>query len=184
MGRTTSKIVYEWKDICEWTGIPYREHGTYQVECPYCLRLEKKHRMYVDADKRVFNCFHCNNNGGAVDLFAMVQGVSFSEAKEMLRSIASGKEEAILKVVTTRMVEEPVKQHPTAKLRSLEERDQVYREMLSLLKLDFSDRTYLRKKGLVDAAIDALHFKSLPSSSLQRNKMVNATSSFRLKTES
>ena len=173
MMKKTTKSVYEWKDICEWTGIPYRDHGTYQVECPYCLRQDKKHRMYVNADERIFNCFHCSNHGGAVDLFAMVNSVSFSQAKEMLKNIAKGKEEpAYLKVVSTRLMEEPVKSYPTARLASLDQRDKVYRAMLNLLKLNFSDRSYLRKKGLVDAAINALHFKSLPTNSQERNRMV------------
>ena len=70
---------YHWQDICNWTGIPYREHGTYQVECPFCARQGKKHRMYVDADKRVYHCFHCQNKGHGR---ALRQGNSFKASSD------------------------------------------------------------------------------------------------------
>lgn len=161
---------YQWQDICNWTGIPYRDHGTYQVECPFCARQGKKHKMYVDADKRVYHCFHCNNEGGAVGLFALVNDLSFDDAKKTLRKKARG-EEVVLHVVKTRVVEEPSEKVMLATPVSMEERDKVFRAMLDLLKLNIGDRQYLRKKGLKDLMIDAMRFRSLPNRD-QRHKMV------------
>lgn len=163
---------YQWQDICNWTGIPYRDHGTYQVECPFCARQGKKHRMYVDADKRVYHCFHCNNEGGAVGLFAMVNDLSFDVAKETLRKKSRG-EEVVLHVVKTKVMEEPADRVTLSKPLSMEERDKVYRAMIKFLKLNFGDRQYLRKKGLRDPMIDGMQFRSLPNRE-QRHKMVDA----------
>ena len=171
---------YQWKDICTWTGIPYRVHGEYQVECPFCSGKEKRHNMYVNADSRVFHCFHCGNQGGAVELFSRVHSLSLDEAKEILRKKYKG-EEVVLKVVREkRITQEPASAVTLAKPLPLAERDRVYRAMIGFLTLNFGDRQYLRKKGLEDHMIDVLKFRSLPSTEM-RHKMVKHLESLGLK---
>ncbi len=165
---------YKWEDICAWTGIPYQAHGGYQVPCPYCARLEKKHKMYVNADNRVFNCFKCGSKGGTVDLYALTFDLSFDEAKEEMKERVLGKR-TFSKVVASpnktpnlKVVDE-ISQSPTL---PMEYRDKVYRAMLDSLTLSDADREYLHSKGLNDRAIDGLMFRSLPIGTLARARLV------------
>ena len=163
-------LKYDWQDICKWTGVPYRDHGTYQIECPFCARQGKKHRMYVDADKRVYHCFHCGNEGGAVGLFSLVNDLTFDEGKEALRKMSKG-ENVELRIVKTKVMEEPCEKVELSTPVSMTERDKVYRAVISYLKLNIGDRIYLRNKGMTDNMIDAMKFRSLPNQS-QRQQMV------------
>lgn len=167
--------IYDWKDVCKWTEIPFQT-GSYQVHCPYCARLEKKHKMYVDGTKRVFNCFKCGHHGGAVALYALTYNLSFDEAKEEMKARSTREDysfakcsEPMIPIQNKIVVEEEVQQ---ASVLPMEYRDKVYRAMLSQLTLTDSDRKYLNGKGLSDAAIKGLGLKSLPVGSIARSRLV------------
>ncbi len=163
---------YKWSDVCSWTGMPYQESGKYEVTCPNCARMGKKHKMYLNATKRVFNCFHCGHNGGCVALYSEVFGVSEEEAKLRMKELVKGNIEAPKPPVTTLVVKEAVNEKQSEAL-PLEVRDRVYRDMIDCLKLSLGDRFYLRKKGLSDGQINAMRFRSLPIGPVERHQLVD-----------
>ena len=163
---------YKWEDICAWTAIPYQAHGGYQVPCPYCARMEKKHKMYVDPDNRVFNCFKCGSHGGVVDLYALTFDLSFNEAKEEMKERVLGSRTFSKVAPATKPELKVIDEITQSRTLPMEYRDKVYRAMLESLTLTESDRAYLRSKGLSDKAIDGLMFRSLPVGSIARNRLV------------
>ncbi|MBR6487488.1 MAG: DUF3854 domain-containing protein [Clostridiales bacterium] len=169
------KYEYKWSDVCSWTGTPYKEHGTYQVPCPFCRAIDKHKKMYVDADKRVFNCFHCGKSGGAVELYAQVYNLSFEEAKDEMKNRVKGEFGSVSRIApATPKQELKVVDIKQAKPLHMDYRDKVYRAMLDALTLTDADRRYLRSKGLSDAAINGLRFRSLPVGTIARNRLVFA----------
>lgn len=53
--------------------------GEFRADCPFC-RDTKKH-MYVNFDKKVYNCFRCGAGGMILNLLAELEGKSFNAMK-------------------------------------------------------------------------------------------------------
>ena len=77
---------FDFPQFLEDLGVSFRENSTGQLildECPFC---QKSGKMYVDAQKGIYNCFagSCGQRGGPANLVMQITGKNFPEVKEML----------------------------------------------------------------------------------------------------
>lgn len=166
--------MYSWKEVCDYCGIEYRDHGNYAIKCPACdPDGERSPKLYVNADNRSFYCFRCGAKGGAVDLYALFHGISFEEAKKEMRKRRSGASYTYSKAVAPVAAK---KETDTVSSRGIRQKDLVYEAMVEHLRLSFADRVFLRKRGLTDKQIDAFRFRSLPQGTKERKALVQSLS--------
>ena len=143
------------------------ESDEVQAKCPYCG--DYKYRLYMSrkADNATFWCHNCGTGGNAVTLYADfnpgMKRLSTKEAfLELLRLPNVHCHESFTEYATSK----------TERIRPVHERSQIYLEMLSLLPLEDKHYQNLKSRGLSDEMIRGNMYKSLPTSSKDRKRII------------
>ena len=157
------------KEVAWLLSIRCLDGGTAQefpVECPYCGDTRGKCSFCVSKNgeiKNVFNCFHCGESGNMLTLYADIMGFYGTDrCKEAYQDIRKRLElnrqvtgNGYKKMTASSGMKEVVPK------RSPEYLDFVYRELLSLLKLQERHRQDLKRRGAADIEIKELEQKDI-----------------------
>lgn len=151
--------------------LPGGDENSYNVVCPFCGDERGKCNFVVIKKGEIVNvyhCFHCGAGGNMLTLYADLRGI-YGENR-YLKSYWMIQEELPMGIKECRIRQKQVLQREKRCREKLsepvdyEQRDQVYREMLKLLKLSFSHKADLRRRGLTEAEIsrmEQLGYKSI-----------------------
>ena len=143
--------------------LPGGDENSYNVVCPFCGDERGKCNFVVIKKGEIVNvyhCFHCGAGGNMLTLYADLQGI-YGE-NSYLKSYWMIQEELPMGIKECRIRQKQVLQREKRCREKLsepvdyEQRDQVYREMLKLLKLSFSHKADLRRRGLTEAEISRM----------------------------
>ena len=143
--------------------LPGGDENSYNVVCPFCGDERGKCNFVVIKKGEIVNvyhCFHCGAGGNMLTLYADLQGI-YGENR-YLKSYWMIQEELPMGIKECRIRQKQVLQREKRCREKLsepvdyEQRDQVYREMLKLLKLSFSHKADLRRRGLTEAEISRM----------------------------
>ena len=159
------------KEVAWLLSIRCLDGGTAQefpVECPYCGDTRGKCSFCVSKNgemKNVFNCFHCGESGNMLTLYADIMGFYGADrCKEAYQDIRKRLElnrqvtgNGYKKMTASSGMKEVVPK------KSPEYLDFVYRELLSLLKLQERHRQDLKRRGAADIEIKELEQKGYKS---------------------
>lgn len=130
-------------------------NGQYYINCPFCKGI---HKLNVNTDKGLWRCNKCGEGGNAIQLHSKIKKVSQKQSVEELK-------EALLKG-NIKLVENSnvsvQRMMPVDRVT----REYVYNNLLNELDLKFNHRKNLRERGLTDADIERLKYRSYPQSNL------------------
>lgn len=149
--------IYQIADVVSLLGLPGPVDGrsSYYVTCPCCDESPKRRHMNINLKKNVFRCPRCGVYGGIFDLYSLYTGVPKDRVREELNARLGHVE--------------PSKQRSSAKpaiheypLTDIETRHATYSALLSMLSLAPDHREKLLKRGLTDADIERLGYKTTP----------------------
>lgn len=135
----------------------------FYADCPICG--DRRGKMSLSTELDSWRCNYCGEHGGMLSLYARVYNISNSEAyREICEALVSGDFESGAKEWTPARKEQelpaPPKQSELADARTIH---QTYSMLLAMLTLSKSHREHLKTvRGLTDAQIDALGYKSTP----------------------
>ncbi len=151
--------------------LPGGDEDSYNVVCPFCGDERGKCNFIVIKNGElvnVYHCFHCGAGGNMLTLYAELNGLY--GANRYQRAYWKIQEELPMGIQEYKIRQKKVIQREKrckeklAEPADYENRDAVYREMLKLLKLSFSHKTDLRRRGLTEAEIsrmEQLGYKSI-----------------------
>jgi len=129
--------------------------GNLDVDCPFC---KEECKLNLNATKNVYRCNSCGVNGGMVQMYSKVYGISNSDAyKEICEVLGCDK-----KVVAG---DESIKTNATTPTSRANNniRHQTYSMLLSLLNLAEPHRKQLLARGLLHEQINEFNYKSVPA---------------------
>ena len=146
-------------DIASLLNLTIRHRGgqNMDVDCPLC---GKKGKMNLHFGKNVFRCNYCGESGGMISLYAKVYGVDNSTA---YREICDSMRLSTGSVRTTSIPVSEGSVSPEPEMAPLEDRDQTYRMLLSLLTLSKTHKDNLLARGLTEEDIYRYGYKSTPA---------------------
>lgn len=139
-------------DIIEALHLPYPPPGraSYNINCPNCdvpPHKPKKH-LNINLQKDVFCCPKCGAKGGMFDLYALFTGIDRHQVIQVLTgSVQAPQRKWIIENTQTPMAE-------------IDIRDTTYSALLQQLSLSDPHYANLRERGLSDAEIARLEYKS------------------------
>ena len=136
--------------------------GTYYTDCPFC---GKKRKVGIDPAKGIGRCNYCGVGFNKISLHAMLKGISNLEAGRELTALyrdLSEEEREKYALKTAGTADRETAPAP------LDERDEVYRELLGRLTLSEAHRESLYRRGLTDSQIEMLMYRSFPGERLGR----------------
>ncbi len=150
-------------DIIGLLGLPYPQNGqsSYYVQCPCCDDDAKKRHLNINLKKNVFRCPRCNVSGGIFDLYSLYTGISRDKAyKDICRRLKSpDMVEPPKKMILPPRPLHELTEYP---LNDLETRHATYTALLKMLSLAPDHHQNLLNRGLTDADIARLEYKSTP----------------------
>ncbi len=152
-------------DVLRLLNIGYRAEKTnIYMPCPYCDSGRKKggKHLNVSLQKDMFHCPKCGFSGGMAALYAFHCGCSKEEAWKRIREELSVPEVTVRR--SSQTVYTPTEEFPPeSSLADIEVRDNTYRLLMERLTLSKDHVDNLRNRGLVDAEIERLGYRtSLP----------------------
>lgn len=143
------------------------------VRCPYCR--DYKHRMFLShkPGNNAFWCHNCGATGSAVTIYADFNPegkrlTNFEAYREMLRRDDIRKNEIPLDVTESNIYN----------IRPLNERSEIYLALLKLLDLEEKHHSNLHNRGLTDEMIAGNMYRSIPTDSNIRRKVIDTLSSY------
>ena len=151
--------------------LPGGNEDSYNVVCPFCGDERGKCNFVVIKSGElvnVYHCFHCGAGGNMLTLYAEINGIY--GANRYQRAYWKIQEELPMGVKESKIRHKQVIQREKRCKEKLaepvdyEQRDYIYREMLKLLKLSFSHKEDLRRRGLKEEEIsrmEQLGYKSI-----------------------
>lgn len=142
------------------TGVSEDSFG---VECPFCGDTRGKCNFCVAKDgevKNVYHCYHCGASGNMLSLYAELTGIYGTDRHkkaywEIKEKLGTG-DYSVIKKRVQRIETVKKKEMQTETVRNLAERDLIYREMISMLKLKETHKRALRARGLSDTDINVM----------------------------
>ncbi len=140
---------------------PYAK-GFY-ADCPICG--DRRGKMSLSTELDTWRCNYCGEHGGMLNLYARVCNISNSEAyREICEALQNGDFESVGKEWTPAHKEQELSSPPEqSELADARTVHQTYSMLLEMLTLTKSHREHLRTvRGLTDAQIDELGYKSTP----------------------
>lgn len=146
-------------DVVLLLGLPMPSAGrsSYYIQCPCCDESPRKKHLNINLKKEVFRCPRCGVSGGIFDLYALYTGVPRDKVKKELVE-RLGPPELIThqkkKVVSNQKEECP--------LSDIESRNDAYTALLSKLSLAIDHKENLLNRGLKEADIERLDYKTTP----------------------
>lgn len=121
--------------------------------------------MSLNTRDNKYHCMRCGNGGYSVGLYARVRGIDTKKAyKELLEKECYSLDRSRIEI------------SPINLLADIEIRDKIYREFLSMLKLDSQHRMYLKNLGLLNSSIENGMYKSIPKNYIKRRLVGSALS--------
>ena len=150
--------IHMW-DIISLLGIPYPSSGqsSYYVQCPCCDENPRKKHLNINLKKEVFRCPRCGASGGIFDLYALYTGIPRDEVRKAILARMGVPENASRprqKILAKADTECP--------LTDIDARHATYRALLSKLTLASDHKENLLGRGLTDADIERLGYKTTP----------------------
>lgn len=132
--------------------------------CPFCgyNKLSKIPTMSLNIRDNKYCCTRCGVGGYSVGLYAKVKSIDNKKAyKELLEKECYSQNKSHIEISQINL------------LADIEIRDMVYRDLLSMLKLEGQHRRYLRKLGFIDSSIDDGLYKTIPKDYIKRRIIGN-----------
>ena len=121
--------------------------------------------MSLNTRDNKYHCMRCGVGGYSVGLYARVRGIDTKKAyKELLEKECYSLDRSRIEI------------SPINLLADIEIRDKIYREFLSMLKLDSQHRMYLKNLGLLNSSIENGMYKSVPKNYIKRRLVGSALS--------
>lgn len=150
--------VHMW-DIISLLGIPYpsSDKTSYYVQCPCCDVGSRKKHLNINLRKEVFRCPRCGVSGGIFDLYALYTGVPRSDAREAILVRMGGPAPGSHSQQSI-----PQKVDKECPLTDIDARHATYSALLDKLTLSPDHRENLLGRGLTDADIQRLGYKTTP----------------------
>lgn len=141
--------------------------GRYEVKafCPFCLGRTKNPHLYLNTEKNRFFCQRCGEHGNSVSLYAKIRGISNKEAFKEL-------EKSNLQMFPQAAPKEPRQEY----MAPLEQRHDVYYDLLALLSLSEYDFLDLLGRGLTLDAIEQNMYRSMPARVEPRSELAQTLS--------
>ena len=141
--------------------------GRYEVKafCPFCLGRTKNPHLYLNTEKNRFFCQRCGEHGNSVSLYAKIRGISNKEAFEEL-------EKSNLQMFPQAAPKEPRQEY----MAPLEQRHDVYYDLLALLSLSEHDFLDLLGRGLTLDSIEQNMYRSMPARVEPRSELAQTLS--------
>jgi hypothetical protein len=146
-------------DVAALLGLNIRQYKptSVYVDCPFCG--EKQGRMNLNIQKNCWRCNYCGESGGMLKLYGNARNVDNSQAyQEITKALGNG---YITPVCYTSR--QPVSVENSGRA-SISDIHKTISELLNMLTLSDFHRRKLRERGLTDAKIDRLGYKSAPPS--------------------
>ncbi len=158
--RGTADFPFDIEAVVNLTGITVRRtcsDGVY-TDCPFCG--DNRGKLKVNYEKNVWRCNYCGESGGMLQLYAKIRGCATTEA---YRSICQDLQNGIVLSSHLLPSKEAKPKIPESGLAAPEVLHATYTALLGELILTKEHRNHLREvRGLTDADIDRLGFKSTP----------------------
>lgn len=149
-------------DIISILGLPYPPIGqaSYYVQCPCCDEKPYKKHLNINLKKEVFRCPRCGVSGGIFDLYSLYTGIP---RDQVLRSLVD-------RLGTPSQLKRPkIKVEPMSNdfgvecpITDIESRHATYSALLDKLSLAKDHRENLLRRGLKEADIERLGYKTTP----------------------
>lgn len=157
------ELRYQMTDIIPLLPIPQPPMGksAYNIPCPICDRPGTRERhLNINLKRNVFRCPKCGQfEGGVFDLYAYYAGVP----RDKVRAALDGRLGTTDKLPPRlRRARPRPPLPPQASVADIEVRDRTYRALLSKLTLAPDHRDNLLARGLSDAEIERLGYRSTP----------------------
>lgn len=153
------EIFHIW-DVISLLGIPMPPAGksSYYVQCPCCDESPRKKHLNINLKKEVFRCPRCGISGGIFDLYALYTNVPRDKVRQALVEKLGVPEN--MKQRPKKKVEPQAK--PECPIMDIDSRHATYSALLSKLSLAADHRENLQNRGLTDAEIEQLGYKTTP----------------------
>ena len=131
----------------------------YKAICPFCgyNKNSKVPTLSLNSQNNKYCCCRCGAGGFSIGLYAKMKNIDNKKAfKELLdRECFS-------------LNKTPVEISPINILSDIKIRDAVYRDFLSMLKLESQHRKYLKNIGFLDSSIDNNLYRTIPKKYIKR----------------
>lgn len=135
-----------------------QRNGQFYVNCPFCGGV---HKMNINTDKNLWRCAKCGEGGNVIQLHSRLTGLSNSDAyRDLVKALGRG--DVVLEMKENSEIEQRI--HPV----DIVQRKFAYTQLIEQLTLKNTHRQNLRKRGLTDADIQRLQYKSYPRYDLEK----------------
>lgn len=155
--KKTGNRVYEDTNLYQHADHPSSGQSSYYVQCPCCDENPRKKHLNINLKKEVFRCPRCGASGGIFDLYALYTGIPRDEVRKAILARMGVPENASRprqKILPKADTECP--------LTDIDARHATYSALLSKLTLASDHRENLLGRGLTDADIGRLGYKTTP----------------------
>lgn len=121
--------------------------------------------MSLNSQNNKYHCCRCGAGGYSVGLYAKVRGIDTKKAyKELLDRECFSQDKVSVEI------------SPINLLSDIEIRDRVYRDFLSMLRLENQHKIYLKNIGLLESTIEDNLYRSVPKNYIKRRLICNSLS--------
>lgn len=146
-------------DVISVLGLPGPVSGrsSYDIPCPVCDKGRRSRHLNINLHKEVYRCPKCGISGGIFDLYALYTGVPRNQVRREMLDRLNWNQSAVSVPRTPKVV---IPENRESLPAPIEIRHAVYTAMLKKLSLEPDHRENLRGRGLMDAEIEALGYKS------------------------
>jgi predicted RNA-binding Zn-ribbon protein involved in translation (DUF1610 family) len=136
------------------------------AKCPFCN--DRKYRLYLSREYNnpTFYCHNCGEGGNAVTLYARLYNTDTKTAYMALMDNPSVAKSQNTQTFTS-----------NREIKPLQQRHEIYLELLKMLTLSDNHRRNLRERGLSEKMIEGNLYKSMPESESQRRHIANRLAS-------
>lgn len=121
--------------------------------------------MSLNSQNNKYCCSRCGAGGFSVGLYAKVRGIDKKKAyKELIDREYFSQDKVSLEI------------SPINILSDIEIMDRVYRDFLSMLKLEGQHKMYLKNIGFLESTIEDNLYRSVPKNYIKRRLICNSLS--------
>lgn len=121
--------------------------------------------LSLNSENNKYCCSRCGEGGYSVGLYAKVKGIDTKKAyNELLKRECFSQNKS------------PIEISPINLLADIKVRDMVYREFLSMLKLELQHKKYLQSLGFLNSSIEENLYRTVPKDYIKRRLIGNSLS--------
>lgn len=121
--------------------------------------------LSLNSQNNKYCCSRCGIGGYSIGLYAKIRKIDTKQAyKELLERECFSLDRTTIEI------------SPINLLADIEIRDRIYRDFLSMLKLDSQHKTYLKNMGLLESTIEDNLYRSVPKNYIKRRLIGNSLS--------